>query len=108
GPLVPVAEVEDDAGYGHHDAEQRETAPEPQLLETVESARGDLVRAEHPAEALDPLPVDGVEEIVLHEDEECHDDREDEERADEVVQVLRDDGEPRKARVSQPRQDDVL
>src|SRR6185437_8993213 len=86
--LVPVGEVEDEAGHRHRDAEDRHAAPEPHLLHPVEAPRGHLASGEHAAEIRDPLPVPGPEQVVLHEDQEADHDREDEERPHEVVQVL--------------------
>src|SRR5258706_7931740 len=101
-PLVPVGEVEDQAGHAHDRAQDHEAAPEPRLPAPLEPRRVLL------AERGEPLDVARVRHVVLHVDQEHHHDREDEERSHEVVDVLRHDQEPRETFGTEPRQDEGL
>ena len=107
--LIEVGEQQHDAAARDDDAEQDHAAPEPGLLAGVEAPRRDVLaaREERPRLA-EPHPVVGLGQVVAQPHEDHGDHGDDEQRRDEVMQVLAERREPGEQRVADDRQQQVL
>src|SRR3954464_4556269 len=107
--LVEVREEQDQAAPRHHDRKPEHAGPEPHLLAAVEAARGYvLVLDEEGPRAAQPHPVVALPQVVTRPDHDHHRHRDDEERRDEVMYVLRELREPSKELVADERQQQLL
>ena len=88
--------------------DHQHAAPEPQLLAGVELARRHVLLAEQAAEVADPVQVVAAPELSRTKVKNSSSDADEEQRPDEVVQVLGEDREPREQRVADQRQQHVL
>ena len=90
------------------DAEEEKPDPEHDFLAGIEKPRRHVLPGEHAAALEQPGHVVCTRYVSSEVGEEHQRGREQEYRADEVVQVLREDGEPGKQGIAEHRQHDVL
>ena len=83
---------------------KREDEPEDELLAGVEAVRRVLVAREVADDIDEPAEVFGADPVVADEPDEQPRDADDEQRPGEVVDGLRERGEPREQRVADERQ----
>ena len=106
--LLEVREQHDEARHAQDRAQHHHAQPEPALLARIEATRRHFVFAEHAAGLHQPGQVALGREVGAHVDQREQHGGNKEQRPDEIVQVLHQHGQPRKQRVADHGQQDVL